>query len=288
MIGMRRTLLVASVVTAGHLLVLSLWQIVPAANHPNRVLTAALINLPAEKPSALPVRPPWPSPSPPRSPSPRSEPAYATTPIRPRPDPQALPRSPVATTATPEPQTPAAQPALPTAAVPAPSPSPSPSPSPAVATAPGQRPSPATLPATTSLHADTAPPGPAAKPATAPSPTVGGPVDAGVAMAIGGSSAPTASNRVELPSSQADYLNNAKPPYPPLSRRLGEQGQVLVRVLIGADGVAQKAEVKQSSGFERLDQAALSAAMRWRYLPGRRGGVPEAMWFTVPISFALD
>jgi protein TonB len=125
-------------------------------------------------------------------------------------------------------------------------------------------------------------------PATAPAPTVGGPVDAGVAMATGGSSATTASNRVELPSSQADYLNNAKPTYPPLSRRLGEQGQVLVRVLIGADGVAQKAEVKQSSGFERLDQAALSAAMRWRYLPGRRGGVPEAMWFTVPISFALD
>ncbi len=272
MIGMRRTLLVASVVTAGHLLVLSLWQIDPAANHPDRVLTAALVTLPEEKPTALPVR----------SPSPSPHLANATTSTKPWPDPQALPRSPVATTATPEPQTPAAQPTQPNAALPAPSPSP------AVATAPGQRPSPATLPATTSLHADTAPPGPVAKPATAPSPTVGGSVDAGVVMATGGSSEPTAFNRVELPSSQADYLNNAKPPYPPLSRRLGEQGQVLVRVLIGADGVAQKAEVKQSSGFERLDQAALSAAMRWRYLPGRRGGVPEAMWFTVPISFALN
>ena len=272
MIGMRRTLLVASVVTAGHLLVLSLWQIDPAANHPDRVLTAALVTLPEEKPTALPVR----------SPSPSPHLANATTSTKPWPDPQALPRSPVATTATPEPQTPAAQPTLPNAALPAPSPSP------AVTTAPGQRPSPATLPATTPLHADTAPPGPVAKPATAPSPTVGGPVDAGVVIATGGSSEPTAFNRVELPSSQADYLNNAKPPYPPLSRRLGEQGQVLVRVLIGADGVAQKAEVKQSSGFERLDQAALSAAMRWRYQPGRRGGVPEAMWFTVPISFALN
>jgi protein TonB len=272
MIGMRRTFLIAGLVTAGHILVLSLWQIDPAANHPASVLTAALVTLPEETPAALPVR----------SPSPSPDPANATTPNRPRPDLQALPRSPVATTATPEPLTPAAQPALPAAA------SPPPSPAPAIATAPGHLPSPATLPAATLLPADSAPSAPAAKPTTAPSRTVGGAADAGVVMATGGSSEPTASNRVELPSSQADYLNNAKPPYPPLSRRLGEQGQVLVRVLIGADGVAQKAEVKQSSGFERLDQAALSAAMRWRYLPGRRGGVPEAMWFTVPISFALN
>ena len=105
---------------------------------------------------------------------------------------------------------------------------------------------------------------------------------------MGVSPEPTPSTRVELPSSDADYLRNPKPPYPPLSKRLGEQGQVLVRVLIGADGVAQQAEIKQSSGFERLDQAALAATMRWRYLPGRRAGVPEAMWFTAPITFALD
>jgi protein TonB len=109
-----------------------------------------------------------------------------------------------------------------------------------------------------------------------------------VVASTGASPEPTPANHIELPSSQADYLHNPKPPYPPLSKRLGEQGQVLVRVLIGTDGVALKAELKQSSGFERLDQAALAAAMRWRYLPGRRGGVPETMWFTAPITFALD
>lgn len=93
---------------------------------------------------------------------------------------------------------------------------------------------------------------------------------------------------VQLPSSDADYLQNPKPPYPPISKRLGEQGKVIVRVLIGADGQPQKSEIRQSSGFDRLDQAAATTVMRWRYVPGKRGGVPEAMWFNVPINFVLE
>jgi protein TonB len=73
-----------------------------------------------------------------------------------------------------------------------------------------------------------------------------------------------------------------------MSRRLGEQGKVVVRVLIGADGVPQTPEIKQSSGFDRLDQAALNTALRWRYVPGKRNGVAEAMWFNVPINFVLE
>lgn len=63
---------------------------------------------------------------------------------------------------------------------------------------------------------------------------------------------------------------------------------VLVSVLIGADGVAQDAKVKTSSGFELLDQAALNTVKSWKYVPGKRGGVPEAMWFNVPINFVLE
>ena len=98
--------------------------------------------------------------------------------------------------------------------------------------------------------------------------------------------APTAA-KLELPSSDADYLQNPKPRYPPLSRKLGEQGKVVVRVLIGADGLPQKAEIQQSSGFERLDDTALNTVLRWRYVPGKRGGTAEAMWFNVPLTFSL-
>jgi len=93
---------------------------------------------------------------------------------------------------------------------------------------------------------------------------------------------------VELPSSDADYLQNPKPAYPAISRKLREQGQVLVDVLIGADGNAQQAKVKASSGFDRLDAAALTTVQRWRYVPGKKGGVATAMWFSVPINFVLE
>lgn len=99
---------------------------------------------------------------------------------------------------------------------------------------------------------------------------------------------PPAPPVVQMPSSNADYLQNPKPAYPPLSKRLGEQGKVVIRVLIGVDGVAQKAEMRQSSGFDRLDQAALATVLKWRYVPGKRGGVAEEMWFNVPINFVLE
>ena len=94
--------------------------------------------------------------------------------------------------------------------------------------------------------------------------------------------------RLELPSSNAEYLQNPKPPYPPMSKRLGEQGKVVVRVLIGVDGSAQQAQIRQSSGFDRLDQTALNTVLHWRYVPGKRGGLAEAMWFDVPINFVLE
>lgn len=102
------------------------------------------------------------------------------------------------------------------------------------------------------------------------------------------SSGTVASARLELPASDGGDLRNPKPPYPPQSRRLGEQGRVVVRVLVGPDGLAQRGQIHQSSGHTRLDQAALATVLQWRYVPGRRAGVPEAMWFDVPVNFVLE
>ena len=90
------------------------------------------------------------------------------------------------------------------------------------------------------------------------------------------------------PSADADYLKNPPPAYPRASRRLGEQGTVIVRVFISTQGLPEKAEVRTSSGFARLDQAALEAVQRWRFVPGRRSGTPEAMWFNIPVRFVLE
>ncbi|MES2510818.1 MAG: energy transducer TonB [Pseudomonadota bacterium] len=100
--------------------------------------------------------------------------------------------------------------------------------------------------------------------------------------------APAAAPSMQLPSSDASYLQNPKPPYPPMSRRLNEQGKSIIRVLIGIDGQPQKADIAKSSGYDRLDQAAMATVMRWRYVPGKRNGVPEEMWFNVPINWVLE
>jgi protein TonB len=98
----------------------------------------------------------------------------------------------------------------------------------------------------------------------------------------------TTAAAVVLPSTNADYLNNPAPPYPRLSKRMGEEGTVVIRVLITTEGRAGKAEVRTSSGHARLDDTALSTVQRWRFVPGQRNGVAEAMWFNVPIRFVLD
>lgn len=118
-----------------------------------------------------------------------------------------------------------------------------------------------------------------------PAPPIAAPVAAAPAPAP---AAPPAPPKVELPSTDASYLANPAPVYPPISKRLGEQGKVLVRVLIGTDGQPQKAELRRSSGFDRLDRAALDYVMKCRYVPGKVGGTPQAMWYEAPVNFVLE
>jgi len=93
---------------------------------------------------------------------------------------------------------------------------------------------------------------------------------------------------VVAPRFDAAYLKNPEPDYPALSKRLGEEGRVLLRVLVTPDGLAEQVEVRQSSGHARLDQAALTTVKRWRFTPARRGEERLAAWVLVPLSFQLE
>lgn len=92
---------------------------------------------------------------------------------------------------------------------------------------------------------------------------------------------------VVQPVFDADYLNNPSPSYPPLSRRMREQGVVYLRVLVSSDGVADQVELKKSSGSVRLDESALCTVKKWRFVPARRGSQTVAAWVVVPIAFSL-
>lgn len=86
----------------------------------------------------------------------------------------------------------------------------------------------------------------------------------------------------------ADYLSNPKPPYPPLSRRMREEGTVRLNVLVNPDGSVARLELAQSSGFPRLDRSALETVQsHWKFEPARQGSNPVAAWVVVPIKFSL-
>lgn len=89
------------------------------------------------------------------------------------------------------------------------------------------------------------------------------------------------------PRFDADYLDNPAPPYPLLSKRLREEGTVLVRVYVEVDGLPALVELKKSSGYRRLDDVALATVQQWRFVPARQGSAPVAGWVIVPISFSL-
>jgi protein TonB len=83
-------------------------------------------------------------------------------------------------------------------------------------------------------------------------------------------------------------LSNPKPSYPLAARRRGVEGRVLLSAHVHADGACAEVRLKRSSGHALLDQAALDAVRRWRFLPARRAGAPIDSWVDVPVSFRLD
>ncbi|MDP1772769.1 MAG: energy transducer TonB [Methylobacter sp.] len=92
----------------------------------------------------------------------------------------------------------------------------------------------------------------------------------------------------QSPNFNAAYLNNPAPDYPSISRREGEQGLVLLRVQVTANGTAASVELQTSSGSTRLDQAALEAVKKWRFIPAKRGEQPVSASVTVPVRFSIE
>lgn len=77
------------------------------------------------------------------------------------------------------------------------------------------------------------------------------------------------------------------PRYPMESRRRKEQGTVFLLVTLGADGIVSEIHVSRSSGYDRLDKAALDAVRKWRWSPTIRNGQAVAVQGTVDIPFTL-
>lgn len=79
----------------------------------------------------------------------------------------------------------------------------------------------------------------------------------------------------------------AQAPHPPLLRERGIEGQVQLRVQVGADGHARQVLLLQSSGWRLFDEAALAQARGCRFRPAREGDSPVDAWVEFPVRFTL-
>lgn len=78
------------------------------------------------------------------------------------------------------------------------------------------------------------------------------------------------------------------PDYPMFAKRMNERGKVVLRVELGEDGRVANVTVKTSSGYQRLDDAALSAVKTWRCKPVVQNGVAVRAVALQPFSFILE
>jgi periplasmic protein TonB len=124
---------------------------------------------------------------------------------------------------------------------------------------------------------------PPPKPVQKRPPTPQAPVDAQPQQAA--PAAPAAPKTVS--ASQLGYLVAPNPIYPARSRKAGEQGNVMIRVLVDLTGRPAQVSLQTSSGHPELDQSALSAVRAAQFRPYAEGGVAQAVWVLVPINFVL-
>ena len=141
------------------------------------------------------------------------------------------------------------------------------------------RPAPVQAPPIVDAPIAVAPPTPAAPAEPAAVPV------AAVVAAVVANAAPAVS--VTPPRFTGAGLDNPQAEYPTISRRLKESGRVQMHVLVGTGGTAERVDLEKSSGFERLDESALAAVRRWRFIPAHQGDQAVAQWVNVSIPFEL-
>ena len=109
-----------------------------------------------------------------------------------------------------------------------------------------------------------------------------------VAVAVAAAPAPApVVSAPRMVSSGVEYVKEPQPVYPPMSKRMGEQGRVMLRILITEKGMPEQVSVHSSSGSSRLDEAGRQAVLRALFKPYMEDGRAVAVYRLVPVTFQL-
>jgi protein TonB len=93
---------------------------------------------------------------------------------------------------------------------------------------------------------------------------------------------------IPVVTSGIEYIQAPQAIYPPISKRMGEEGRIVLQVLVNEKGLPEKIEIMSSSGFARLDEAAKKAMSKALFKPFQKNGQASAMLATASISFSLN
>lgn len=86
---------------------------------------------------------------------------------------------------------------------------------------------------------------------------------------------------------KAAYLNNPKPPYPPLAFRMKVEGTVMLKVHVQPDGSCGEVLLARTSGNDLLDRSAMDTVAKWKFTPAKSQGKDIAQWVSIPITFSI-
>ncbi len=165
----------------------------------------------------------------------------------------------------------------------------------AVVDAPAPMAQPKPLPPPSSLHVPSPPPLelPLIAPEPSPSPLVAQvaaptppPAPVAQVVEVAPIQAPAPASKT-IPASAVQYLVPPAPVYSRISARMKESGKALIRVYIDETGIPRNVQLATSTGFSRLDEAALAAVRNCRFKPYLENGVAVAGWAAIPIEFEL-
>lgn len=95
------------------------------------------------------------------------------------------------------------------------------------------------------------------------------------------------SSPVTMPNPFAKGLDNPKPPYPLMSRRLNEEGKVVLNVCVSLSGLVEKLKLEKTSGYQRLDDIALETVKKWKFIPAKNQDRDINACYLLPVQFIL-
>ncbi len=92
---------------------------------------------------------------------------------------------------------------------------------------------------------------------------------------------------VTMPNPYAKGLDNPKPPYPMMSRRLNEEGKVVLNVCVSLSGLVENLKLEKTSGYQRLDDIAIETVKKWKFIPAKTHDRDINACYLLPVQFIL-